>query len=149
MDDCPPRAGNEDPMEHEELIERCLELALDKKAEEPKILDMVESLNITDHFLLVSAQNRRQAQAIASSLDVEMKHAGVPKARIEGYSEGWWILMDFDSLVVHIFQSEAREYYGLDRLWADAADETQLFLTKVEKRIAERDPGPETEGSGI
>ena len=136
-------------MEHEELIERCLELALDKKAEEPKILDMVESLNITDHFLVVSAQTRRQAQAIASSLDVEMKHAGVPKARIEGYSDGWWILMDFDSLVVHIFQSEAREYYGLDRLWADAKDETALYLEKVERRIAERDAASDAEGPGI
>ncbi len=136
-------------MEHEELIENCLFLALDKKAEDPKILDMVESLNITDHFLVVSAENRRQAQAIASSLDVEMKHAGVPKARIEGYSDGWWILMDFDSLVVHIFQSEAREYYGLDRLWADAKDETELYLKRVEQRIAERREELDAEGPGI
>ncbi|MEZ5989194.1 MAG: ribosome silencing factor [Planctomycetota bacterium] len=115
-------------MEHEELVRRAIGIAVEKKARDIEVLDVSERLQIAEHFLLVSVDNRRQAQALCAALDAEFKKAGVPKSRIEGQAEGWWILLDFDSLVVHIFQSEAREYYGLDKLWADARNETGRFL---------------------
>ena len=63
-----------------------------------------------------------------------MKHSGVPKARIEGQREGWWILMDFDVVIIHIFQTEAREYYDLDQLWADSTDLSETFVMEAKSR---------------
>ena len=115
-------------MEAKQLIKRAIEIAIDRKGAHIRVLDVAGSLSITDAFVLVSAENRRQAQAICSAIDIEMKHAGVPKARIEGYSEGWWILLDFDEVVIHVFQDEAREFYDLDQLWADAKVTTKEYL---------------------
>ncbi|HMQ21675.1 MAG TPA: ribosome silencing factor [Planctomycetota bacterium] len=115
-------------MTTEDLIRQAIAIAIDKKGLDLRVLDVAKGLSITDWFILVSAESRRQAQAIAAAIDVEMKHAGVPKARIEGYSDGWWILLDFDTVVVHVFQDEARSFYALDKLWADAKDRTKDFV---------------------
>jgi len=114
-------------MQPKQLIQRAVEIAAEKKGENIKVLDVGNSLTITDYFVLVTVQNRRQAQAICSAIDYEMKHAGVPKASIEGQQGGWWVLLDYDTVVIHIFQAEAREFYDLDQLWADAADLTAEF----------------------
>jgi ribosome-associated protein len=111
----------------QELIRHALAIARDKHGGDLRVLDVSEGLSITDFFVLVTAQNRRQAQAICAAIDKEMKHAGVPKARIEGYSAGWWVLLDFDEVVIHIFQSDARAFYNLDELWADAKDLSSDF----------------------
>lgn len=124
-------------MEPKELIQRALTIALDKKGENMRVLDVASNLTITDYFVLISVTNRRQAQAVCSTIDIEMKHLRVPKARIEGQREGWWILMDYDMVVIHIFQTEARDYYDLDQLWADATDLSQSFV------ITDRSPDDE------
>ena len=85
-----------------DLIRQALAIARDKHGGELRVLDVSAGLSITDYFVLVTAQNRRQAQAICSGIDREMKQAGVPKARIEGYQVGWWILLDFDEVVIHV-----------------------------------------------
>jgi ribosome-associated protein len=118
-------------MESHILICKALEIAIEKKGERLRVLDVSRGLAITDYFVMVSAQNRRQAQAIASGIDHEMKQAGRQKARIEGYEGGWWVLVDFDDIVVHVFQDEARAFYDLDQLWADAKDLTDEFLAQV------------------
>lgn len=115
-------------MKTEDLIRKAVEIALDKKGTDLRVLDVAKGLSITDWFVLVSADSRRQAQAIASAIDIEMKHAGVPKAKIEGHADGWWILLDFDEVVIHVFQSEARAFYDLEQLWADAQDRTKSYL---------------------
>ena len=85
------------------------------------LLDVAERFGLTDYFLIAGASNRRMVQAMATEVDKQMKAAGIPKARIEGFQAGWWVLMDFDEVVVHIFREEARAYYDLDLLWADTA----------------------------
>lgn len=115
-------------MKTEDLIRRAVAIAIDKKGSDIRVLDVAKGLSITDWFVLVSADSRRQAQAIASAIDIEMKHAGVPKASIEGRPDGWWILLDFDEVVIHIFQDEARSFYDLEQLWADAKDKSAKFL---------------------
>lgn len=69
--------------------------------------------------MLVSATNRRQTQAIADAILSELPEKS-RRGRTEGYSLGWWVLMDLGAVVVHILQEEARSHYGLDHLWADA-----------------------------
>ena len=124
-------------MKSTELIQRAIEIAAEKKVEDIKVLDVGGNLTITDYFVLITVQNRRQAQAISSAIDYEMKHAGVPKASIEGQQGGWWVLLDYDSVVIHVFQAEARKFYDLDQLWADSADRTEEFA------IPARDESPD------
>lgn len=134
-------------MDTKELIGRVLEIAVDKHGQDIRVLDVSENLSITDYFVLITSQNRRQSQAICAAIDTEMKHAGVPKARIEGYQAGWWVLLDFDEIVIHIFQGEARDFYDLERLWADAEDHSSSFLADL-PRPAESPRDPDHEDSG-
>ncbi len=123
-------------MQTKDFIRRVVDIAIDKKGESIRVLDVLSGFSITDYFVLISAQNRRQAQAICSAIDVDMKHGGVPKARIEGYQAGWWVLLDYDEVVVHVFQEEAREFYNLEELWADAEDRTSEFVPETRAESA-------------
>jgi len=108
--------------------ERAIELALaaaqaaaDKKAEDIVILDVAEQLVITDLFLVASAPNERQVQAIVDA--IEERLLGLPEkakpVRREGERAGRWVLLDYVDIVVHVQHSEEREFYSLDRLWKD------------------------------
>ncbi|MFQ5504403.1 MAG: ribosome silencing factor [Planctomycetota bacterium] len=128
-------------MESDELIRHALRIALEKKGANLRVLDVARALAITDMFVLITVQNRRQAQAICSGIDVEMKHAGVAKARIEGHDAGWWVLLDYETVVIHIFQAEAREFYDFDALWADMEDLTEEFLTGLPESVSDPSEG--------
>ena len=108
--------------------ERAVELALaaaqaaaDKKANDIVILDVSDQLAITDAFVLASAPNERQVQAIVDA--VEERLLGLPEkakpVRREGQRGGRWVLLDYVDIVVHVQHSEEREFYALDRLWKD------------------------------
>jgi ribosome-associated protein len=73
-----------------------------------------------DMFLVASAASSTQARAIADRVDEVARSMGVRLHHREGYDEGTWILLDFGSLVVHVFIPESREYYDLEMLWSDA-----------------------------
>lgn len=96
------------------------EAAIDKKAENVKILDIRELNGFTDHFLLCNGTSDRQVQAISDSVQAAMKKAGHRPLSIEGYAEGRWILMDYGDIVVHVFLDALRDYYHLESLWEDA-----------------------------
>ncbi len=102
------------------LLQKLVALAEDKKAQNIVSLKLQGITVICDFFLIVSASNTKQAQAISDHIEETMKHEGEPPLRIEGYRDGRWILLDFGSVVVHIFLDEEREYYNLERLWGDA-----------------------------
>jgi ribosome-associated protein len=108
--------------------ERAIELALaaaqaaaDKKANDIVILDVADQLVITDAFLLASAPNERQVQAIVDA--IEERLLGLPEkakpVRREGERAGRWVLLDYVDIVVHVQHSGEREFYALDRLWKD------------------------------
>lgn len=92
-------------------------------------------VGISDYFVLVSATNRRQAQTIVDTILAELpeKSRG---GKTEGYSLGWWILLDFGAVIVHVLQEEARGYYGLDHLWADAP-QISLGAAKTRRKKAQ------------
>jgi ribosome-associated protein len=108
--------------------ERAIELALaaaqaaaDKKAEDIVILDVAEQLVITDLFLVASAPNERQVQAIVDAVEerlLQLPEKAKPVRR-EGERAGRWVLLDYVDIVVHIQHTEEREFYSLDRLWKD------------------------------
>jgi ribosome-associated protein len=95
-------------------------VAVDRKATNVVVLDMREASWITDYFLICSGGSVRQVQAIADAIDEELTQAGSAPLGTEGYRDGNWILMDYGDLIVHIFSQDMREYYDLERLWANA-----------------------------
>lgn len=94
--------------------------ALDKKAENVTILKMDAVTIITDFFVICTATNRTQAQAIANNVEAVMKEQGMKILHREGLSDGTWVLLDYGDIVVHVFQDEMRNFYGLEALWGDA-----------------------------
>ena len=84
------------------------------------ILDLRGLCTFTDHFLIVSAASSRQVRAIAEKVEDQLARAKVKMSHREGTGEAQWILLDYHDVVVHIFADQAREFYALERLWADA-----------------------------
>jgi ribosome-associated protein len=98
----------------------CARLSDDNRARDVLVLDLQNGTSVVDYFVIASVVSRRQASALASDIDAEMKRAGEKKLGIEGAQEGRWILIDYGDFVVHVFSEDARAYYGLDELWGDA-----------------------------
>lgn len=105
----------------EEKTHLSAEAAIDKKALHIILLDVRKISSFTDYFLICSGTSNRQVQAIADAIDESLGKQGVNALGIEGYQEARWVLMDYDDLVIHIFQEETRRYYDLERLWGSAA----------------------------
>jgi ribosome-associated protein len=104
-----------------EMALAAAQAAADKKAQDIVILDVADQLVITDAFLLASAPNERQVQAIVDA--IEERLLSLPEkakpARREGERSGRWVLLDYIDIVVHVQHTEEREYYALDKLWKD------------------------------
>lgn len=94
--------------------------ALDKKAEQLVVLDLTKSSAFTDFFVICTATNRRQAQAIADAVEEAVAKRGTKPALVEGYERGDWVLLDYFDFIVHVFLPASREFYNLERLWGDA-----------------------------
>jgi ribosome-associated protein len=96
--------------------------AADKTDDETLLLDVGGQIAITDYFVITSARNDRQVRAVLDAVGEQVRAAGgAPPRQVEGLGDLRWVLMDYGSFVVHVFHAEAREFYGLERLWADAA----------------------------
>ena len=93
--------------------------AADKLATDVSIVDVSDRLAITDAFVLTSAPNERQVQAIVDEVEERLRDHGVKPVRREGVAEGRWVLLDFVDVVVHVQHAEERAYYALERLWKD------------------------------
>ena len=82
-------------------------------------IDVSERLVLTEVFLVVSGSSDRQVRSLVDAIDEALLKAGVRRKRREGFDEGHWVLVDYGDLVVHVQQDEDREFYALERLWAD------------------------------
>ena len=94
--------------------------ALEKKADNVVIMDMCNVAAVCDFFLICGGSSERNNKAIADHILGELKDISIKPSHIEGYREGSWILLDYIDVVVHIFKNDLREFYNLQRLWADA-----------------------------
>jgi ribosome-associated protein len=93
--------------------------ASSKLAIDVVVIDVSAQLVITDLFVIASASNERQVNAIVDEVEEKMRHAGYKPARREGAREGRWTLLDYIEIVVHIQHEDERDFYALDRLWRD------------------------------
>lgn len=91
-----------------------------KKARDIKLIEIGELSSLGDYFIICSAQSNTQVSAIAEDIEDEMTKLGFEPNRVDGRQTAQWILMDYYDVMVHVFQEESRNFYNLERLWADA-----------------------------
>ena len=104
-----------------ELARVAARAAEEKTATDTVVLEVGEVLGIAEAFVITSAGNERLVRTIADEIEAQVKAAGGPgPLRTEGMSDARWVLLDYGDIVVHVFHEEARRYYDLERLWADA-----------------------------
>ena len=92
----------------------------EKKGNDIVLLDVGDLLQITEVFVIATGTSRPQVQTLCEAVEERLKQVGRRPLRDEGRSEAEWVLLDFGDFVVHVFQPEYREFYGLERLWGDA-----------------------------
>ncbi len=103
-----------------QLALRVANVMRDKKATQVRVLDLRKLNFIADFFVICTADNERQARAIADEIERHFKEKGIRRLGVEGYPDARWLLADFGDVVVHVFLKGAREYYNLDAIWQDA-----------------------------
>lgn len=101
-------------------VERAARAALGKKAQNVVILDLRRASSFTDYFLLLSGASQKQIVAIADAILQVLREEHLRPNHVEGYPRQEWILLDYDSFVVHIFTPRTRSFYDLERLWGGA-----------------------------
>jgi iojap-like ribosome-associated protein len=102
------------------LAQRAAQVALDTRAQDVILLDLRSVSDMTDFFLIASGTSDTHARAIGEHILAELKKEGSPAHHVEGLEKGRWVLLDFVDFVVHIFHPTLRNFYQLERLWADA-----------------------------
>lgn len=115
--------GEIDPSE---LAHRIVDLASDKKAVDIVLLRTSEVTTMADFFVICSGRTDRQLQALATGILDELRNDGIRPLGVEGRGAARWILLDFGSVIVHLFAPEEREFYGLEKLWSNAAQVVRL-----------------------
>ena len=101
-------------------VKKIMALLDSKKATDIKAINISKLSALADYFVIASASNSSLVQSLSDDVEEMMsKELGIEPRRIEGYQSASWILLDFGDIIVHIFYRDAREYYGLDKLWSD------------------------------
>jgi ribosome-associated protein len=103
-----------------ERAAQCARVAEDNKAKEILVLDMRGVTPIYDFLILATGSSRRQIHTITEEVDAFMRSEGEKRLSVEGYQSSRWVVQDYGDIVFHVFDPEARSYYALEELWADA-----------------------------
>ena len=104
----------------EERTRICVLAADSRQADDIVVLDMTPHSSVADRFVICEGRSDRQVKAIADAVEEQLGKNGEKPRAMEGYQTGSWILIDYVDLVVHVFDPETREFYGLERLWGHA-----------------------------
>ena len=102
-----------------EMAKLAIQALEDKKAEDIRVIDISEVSVVADYFIIADGSNRSQIQALADNVEETLGRAGYPMKQVEGYTTANWILMDFNDIIIHIFDKENRLLYDLERIWRD------------------------------
>jgi ribosome-associated protein len=115
--DGPVPASDQAPLE---LARRIVELAEDKKAADIVLLDLTPLTTLADYFVICSGGSERQLDAIADGIVSTLRDERIKPMGREGTPASHWVLLDYGSVVVHIFTPPERDYYGLEKHWSEA-----------------------------
>lgn len=110
-------------MKYEELIKNIVKVLDDKKAEDIKIIETSELTIVADCFIVASGTSSTHVRSLSGEVEDALSKLGVEPEHIEGRATGW-ILLDYGTVVVHVFDRQSREYYNIERLWQDASIKT-------------------------
>ena len=102
-----------------ELAEKIAEILDNKKAREVKVMKVGDKTIIADYFVLANGNSSTQVRALIDEVEYQMGRRGVNPARVEGGDGNSWRVLDYSSVIVHVFDREAREFYNLDKLYTD------------------------------
>lgn len=102
-----------------ELTKEIVKVLDDKKAIDIKTIHITEYSIVADYFVIANGTSNTHVKSLAEEVEFKLGELGVKPSHIEGRATGW-ILLDYGSVIVHIFTPESREYYNLERLWSDA-----------------------------
>ena len=92
----------------------------DKKGREIQALEIADLTTLADYFVIATGTSNTQINALCGAVEKAMKEqAGEDPLRREGYRDGTWVLLDYGCVAIHVFNEEARAFYGLERLWSD------------------------------
>ena len=105
----------------------------EKKAEDIRVINIEQVSVLADYFLIASGTNRNQTQAMADNVEEMLHKPGYQPRQTEGYQTANWILMDYGDIIVHIFDTENRLFYDLERIWRDGKAITLEDLEKGEE----------------
>ena len=90
-----------------------------KKATDIQAIRVRDLTIVADYFVIATGSSTTLVKSLADEVEFQLKQQGVAPARVEGYNSSTWILLDYEDVLVHVFYTEARDYYKLERLWAD------------------------------
>lgn len=113
----PPTFAETDPAE---LAHRIVDIATDRKAADIIMLDIRRLITFADYFVIMSGSGPLQLRALSDNIQQRLKDVGIRAHHVEGSAEDGWVLVDYGSVIVHIFRPDQRAYYGLEDLWSDA-----------------------------
>ena len=111
----------------------------DKKAQDVKVLKTIEQTVLADYFVICHGSSAPHIKALVDEVDRQLSLAGEPPIRREGLRSDIWVLMDFGSVIVHVFTDEARKFYDIERLWSDSEliDPATLPLPEIPEKGAD------------
>ncbi len=102
-----------------EMLKKAVEVLSERKAEDLTAIGIGKISILADYFLIVTGNSTTQVKSLAEELEFRFSEAGIEPLSIEGAHSATWIVMDYGSLVIHLFRRDVREFYNLERLWAD------------------------------
>ncbi len=106
-------------MTSNEMARIAIDALEDKKGKDIKVIDISNVSVMADYFIIASGTNRNQVQAMSNNVEEKLHEYQIHPRQIEGYQTANWILMDFNDVIVHIFNEEERLFYNLEKIWLD------------------------------
>ncbi len=109
-----------------EIKDIVVELLKEKKASDITVIDVAEQTTVTEYFVIATGKSNTQVRALTDHLDEKGEEKGLDAIRKDGVREGRWVVIDYGSVIVHIFNDATRDFYALEKLWGNSANTTKL-----------------------
>lgn len=118
--------------EIEQILDTAVKTLYKKKGRDIQILRVDDVTVMADYFVICTGMSNTQIKALAGDTEFELSKLGFEPLHTEGYGNSTWVLLDYGSVIIHVFYKDAREYYKLERLWADGQEIPLSDFVKIE-----------------